>query len=82
LSRLSWDGDVLLSSGSFFSHSRCALRKASKENMKSGIPPMLGLHQHGTGLTAQAVFRSEPSSGFLKKLQSTNSEMIQKKLVS
>jgi len=28
---------------------------------------MLALHQHGTGLAAQAVFRSEPLSGFLKK---------------
>jgi hypothetical protein len=50
----------------FFSRPRCALRKANREAMESNIPPMLALHQHGTGLAAQSDFPSGPLAGFHK----------------
>jgi hypothetical protein len=34
--------------------------------MKSNIPPMLALHQHGTGLAAQSAFPSGPLPGLHK----------------
>jgi hypothetical protein len=37
------------------------------EVMKSNIPPMLALHQHGTGLAAQSAFPSGPLPSFQKK---------------
>jgi len=34
---------------------------------RADIPPMLALHQHGTGLAAQSAFPSEPLASFHQK---------------
>jgi hypothetical protein len=46
----------------FFSRPRCALRKINRDALQSNFPPMLALHQHGTGLAAQSDFPSGPLS--------------------
>jgi hypothetical protein len=70
VSPLSWGGRVLLSSELFLSRPRCALRKASKVDIESNIPPMLAASRSERDLSFRSLARLSSN------IRSTTLEMI------